>query len=135
MQDTTSLKSKERELLELAMKHVKERYQTERTSIAAVLLTKSGKIFTGINLKYQARGVSMCAARIALFSALDAGETEFSTLVEVKYFPETDSYEIMNSCGECRQVFLYCEPFDEIVSYEGKTHKVNTRELLPYSYA
>lgn len=134
MQDISHLGKKDHELIELAKKRIKKMYQTDRTSIAAVLLTKSGKVFTGINLKYQTRGISMCAARVAFYSALDAGETEFSTLVEVKYFPETDSYEIMNSCGECRQVFLYYSAFNEIIVDEGVAKKVSTDKLLPYCY-
>lgn len=134
MQDLSSLSKQDQELVEMGKQHIKSRYQVDRTSIAAVLRTQSGKIFTGINLKYQARGVSMCAARVALFTAIDTGETEFSILVEVKYFPETDSYEILSSCGECRQVFLSYAPFKEIVPSGSGVKKVEVSELLPYSY-
>ncbi len=134
MQDISDLQPKDIELLERAKNHIKKMCQKDRTSIAAVLLGTSGKIFTGVNVKYQAHSVSMCAARVALFTAIDAGEVSFSTLVEVKYFPETDEYEIVNNCGECRQVFLYYNPFDIVITDQGKARKVSTAELLPYSY-
>jgi cytidine deaminase len=134
MQDISLLEAKDIELIERAKDHVKKMYQESRTSIAAVLLSTNGKVFTGVNLKYQTRSVSMCAGRVALFKALDEGETTFSTLVEVKYFPETDTFEIMNTCGECRQVFLYYKPFDAVVIDQGKAKKVSTGELLPYHY-
>jgi len=134
MQNLTSLKKNDLDLIEKAKKHIKKMYQVDRTSIAAVLQTKNGNIFTGVNLKYQARGVSMCGARVAMFSALDAGQEEFSTLVEVKFFPETDEYQIVNNCGECRQVFLYYPPFDVILDDQSRIRKISTKELLPFSY-
>lgn len=135
MQDTSALSAEDKELLQIAMKHAKATYQIDRSSIGAALRTKSGKIYTGRNLKFQTRGISMCAARVAMYKALDDGEEEFSTLGEVKYFQETDSYEIMNSCGECRQLFLYYPEFQEILAHQGKAILVNTHQLLPYSYA
>lgn len=134
MQDTSQLQPKDIDLIECAKEHAKKMYQENRTSIAAVLLSSSGEVFTGVNLKYQTRNVSMCAARVALFKAIDEGEISFSTLVEVKYFPETESFELVNNCGECRQVFLYYSPFDVVVVDQGKAKKVSTLELLPYSY-
>jgi len=134
MQNITLLKPKDAELIEQAKTHIKKMYKVDRTSIAAVLLSKSGTVFTGVNVKFQTRGVSMCAARVAFFKALDEGECSFSTLVEVKYFPETGAFEVVNNCGECRQVFLYYDAFDVLVAHQDKVIKVSTTELLPYSY-
>jgi len=134
MQDISQLEPKYIDLIEQAKTHAKKMYQENRTSIAAVLLSKSGKVFTGVNLKFQTRNVSMCGARVALFKAIDEGEFSFSTLVEVKYFPETDNFEIVNNCGECRQVFMYYDSFDVLVADKDKVKKVTTLDLLPYSY-
>jgi len=134
MQDISLLKPEDIDLIERAKAHIKKMYKVDRTSIAAVLLSKSGKVFTGVNLKFQTRGVSMCAARVAFFKAIDEGESSFSTLVEVKYFPETDAFEIMNNCGECRQVFLYYDAFDVLVADQDQVKRVSTAELLPYCY-
>jgi cytidine deaminase len=134
MQDISSLSPADQELVEIAKKHAKERWLEKRSSFGAALRARSGQVYTGINLKYQAKGCSMCAARVAIFKAVDEGVQDFDTLVEVKYEPEDDSYTIMNSCGECRQVFTYYAPFEEIVDDNGTLKKVSVSELLPYSY-
>jgi cytidine deaminase len=132
MQDTSKLSKKDFQLVEAAKKHIREMFNDELTTIAGALITKSGKIYTGINLKYRARNVSMCAERIALYQALNEKEIP-DTVVGVKYFPETDSYEIQNSCGECRQVYLYND-LKVITDVDGNAQVVDIKELLPYSY-
>lgn len=132
MQDTSKLSKKDIQLVEVAKKHIKEMFDDERTTIAGALRTRSGKIYTGINLKYRTRNVSMCAERIALYQALNEKEIP-DTIVGVKYFPENDSYEIQNSCGECRQVYLY-NNLKVLTDVGGKVQVIDIKELLPYSY-
>lgn len=40
--------------------------------------------------------MNFCAERVAIAKALEAGETEFNTVVTVKYFPESVTYEVVN---------------------------------------
>ncbi|MCL5091139.1 MAG: cytidine deaminase [Patescibacteria group bacterium] len=128
------LNQEDLKLIKMAKKIVKLRYDKDLTSIGAALRTKSGKIFTGINLKYHVRNVSMCAERIAIFKALEAGEREFDTIVGVKYFPETDTYKVITACGECRQVEAQHAPLKTIIEVEGKLVVIDIEDLLPYSF-
>jgi hypothetical protein len=58
MQDKTALEPQDIELIKIAGDHAKERFQQDFISIDGALRTKSGKIYTGINLKYRVRNTS-----------------------------------------------------------------------------
>ncbi|HEY1836001.1 MAG TPA: hypothetical protein VGG13_04235 [Candidatus Saccharimonadales bacterium] len=121
------------ELLREAKRHIKQRH-SETTTIGAAVRTKAGKIYTGINLKYRTRNTSTCAAITALHNALNDGETAFDTIVEVKYFPESDTYEIVNACGLCRQLFAYNTPLNVIINTGTSLEIKSSETLLPYSF-
>lgn len=129
-----SLSAADQELIRLASEHAKARFTEYFISIASALRTKSGKIYTGINLKYGVRNVSACAETMAIHSALNDGETEFDTIVGVKYFPDTGSFEVVNGCGLCRQLFCYNEPLKIIVDNQGTLGVQSAEELLPLPF-
>jgi cytidine deaminase len=129
----TNLSAQDHQLIEQAKQHIKSHFKEGLHSIAAIVLCKSGNTYTGLNFKYRTRGISMCAERIALFKAIEAGE-ELETMVGVKYEAKTDEYEIMNTCGECRQVELYHKPLNCIINDHGKLKKIPIEELLPFSF-
>lgn len=134
MQDKSKLGQVEVELIRIAGQHAKERFKEDFISIAGALRTKSGKIYTGINLKYRVRNASTCGEAMAIYAALNDGETEFDIVVGVKYFPETDSFEVVNGCGWCRQLFSYNTPLNVIVDNEGKLEIVKAEQLMPYAF-
>src|SRR5690625_8037888 len=51
--------------------------------VGAALRTKAGTIYTGCNIENAAYPVSCCAARVAIFKALSAGERDFSEMLVV----------------------------------------------------
>ena len=65
--------------------------------VGAALRTKSGRVFTGINVENAAYPTSMCAERTAVFKAVSEGEREFDAIAVV-----TDNGG--SPCGSCRQV-------------------------------
>jgi cytidine deaminase len=65
--------------------------------VGAALRTKSGKLFTGVNVENAAYPTTMCAERTAVFTAVTAGEREFEVIAVV-----TDNGG--SPCGSCRQV-------------------------------
>jgi cytidine deaminase len=98
--------------------------------VGAALLTKSGKIFTGANVENAAYGVTICAERSAVFSAVSAGEREFSAIAVA-------THNGGSPCGSCRQVLsefgLDIEVFQ--VDDKGKIIQKNTvRSLLPGAF-
>lgn len=134
MQNIKSLSEEDQKLIDIAGSHAKERFKKDFISIAGALRTKGGKIYTGINLKYRVRNTSTCGETMAIYNALNDGETEFDTVVGVKYFPETDSFEVVNGCGWCRQLYSYNAPLKIIVDNNGKLEVREAEDLLPLSF-
>jgi cytidine deaminase len=128
------LSAKQRGLLEAAKQHAKLHYKKNITSMSAILLTKKGNKYSGINVKYKNIWKCICAERVAIAKAVEAGDTEFDSIVTVKYFPETDSYEVINMCGECRQIAICHKPFSAIVINNKKVKAVPVEDVFPYPY-
>ena len=98
--------------------------------VGAALRTKTGRIFTGVNVENAAYPQTMCAERVAVFKAVSEGETEFELISVV-----TDNGG--SPCGGCRQVLAEFG-LDTIVLMadgNGKLIKEMTvRELLPEAF-
>lgn len=98
--------------------------------VGAALLTTSGKIFTGANVENAAYGVTMCAERSAVFSAVSAGERDFVTIAVA-------THNGGSPCGSCRQVLSeFGLDIDVLqVDDQGKLIQQNTlRDLLPGAF-
>ena len=98
--------------------------------VGAALRTKTGRIFTGVNIENAAYPQTMCAERVAVFKAVSEGEKEFELISVV-----TDNGG--SPCGGCRQVLAEFG-LDTIVLMadgNGKLIKEMTvRELLPEAF-
>ena len=66
-------------------------------AVGSSLRTKSGRIFTGVNVENAAYPQTMCAERVAMFKAVSEGEKDFEVITVV-----TDNGG--SPCGGCRQV-------------------------------
>ncbi len=134
MQNLKNLSKEDIQLIEIAGQHAKKLYKKDVISIGAALRSKSGKIFTGINLKYHVRNTSMCGEMLAIYKALDEGETELDTIVGVRYAPETDLFSVVNGCGKCRQLFCQNTPLKVIINNKGVLEVKQAEELLPFAF-
>ena len=96
--------------------------------VGAALRTKTGEVFTGANVENISFGLTMCAERVALGAAVQAGFAEFEELALV-----TDSIEPVVPCGACRQVLAEFRPDLRIVSgtVSGATAEFDLATLLP----
>jgi cytidine deaminase len=65
--------------------------------VGAALRTKSGRIFTGVNVENAAYPTTMCAERVAIYKAISEGEREFEVIAVV-------TANGGSPCGGCRQV-------------------------------
>jgi cytidine deaminase len=99
-------------------------------SVGASLRTKTGKIYTGVNVENAAYPQTMCAERVAIFKAVSEGEKEFEVISVV-----TDNGG--SPCGGCRQVMAEFG-LDTVVLMadgNGKLVKETTvKELLPEAF-
>jgi cytidine deaminase len=101
-----------------------------RYAVGAALRTRSGRIFTGVNVENAAYPQTMCAERVAIFKAVSEGEKDFEIISVV-----TDNGG--SPCGGCRQVMAEFG-LDTIVLMadgSGKLVKETTvKELLPEAF-
>jgi cytidine deaminase len=98
--------------------------------VGAALRTKSGRLYTGVNVENAAYPHTMCAERVAIFKAVSEGETEFEVIAVV-------TNNGGSPCGGCRQVLAEfgLDTIVLIANGEGKLHKVVTvEELLPEAF-
>ncbi len=104
--------------------------QYSNYKVGAALLASSGKIYAGANFENAAYGAGTCAERVALGTALSAGERKF---IAICVCGADDS---ISPCGICRQAL--CE-FGDItvisVGADGDAARVTTLgTLLPDSF-
>ena len=107
-------------------------------SVGAALLTKDGKLYHGCNVENSAYGPTNCAERTAFFTAVCAGEREFSKIAIVGGMDDTDGSKPCAPCGVCRQVMSeFCNPKEfKIVLANGDAEPLEYTliELLPLGF-
>jgi len=98
--------------------------------VGAALRTKSGKLFTGVNVENAAYPTTICAERTAIFTAVTAGEREFEVIAVV-----TDNGG--TPCGSCRQVLAEfgLDTVVLIANGDGKlVQETTVGDLLPGAF-
>ena len=105
-------------------------------SVGAALLTKDGKIYTGANIENASFTPTVCAERVALFTAVHAGETEFEAIAVVGGPSGRAAEKLFTPCGVCRQVLSeFCKPDTRvIIATEAETLVTTLGELMPHGF-
>lgn len=105
-------------------------------AVGAALLTADGEIYTGANIESSSYTPTVCAERVAFFTAVHAGVKDFSAIAIVGGKARTDVSAFCAPCGVCRQVMAeFCDKDFIIVLFDGTTAKTYTLgELLPESF-
>jgi cytidine deaminase len=99
-------------------------------AVGSALRTKTGRIFTGVNVENAAYPQTMCAERIAIFKAVSEGEKEFEVISVV-----TDNGG--SPCGGCRQVLAEFGLETIVLMADGQGNLVKettVKELLPDAF-
>jgi len=99
-----------------------------RFAVGAAVQCKSGAIFVGSNIENISCGLTICAERVAMCSAVAAGEREFAAIAVV-----ADTIQPIVPCGACRQFLAEFAPDLIIVSATLHGHQKieNLSVLLP----
>jgi len=120
------------QLIETAKKARLNSYSPySKISVGAALLTEEGKIFTGTNIENVSIGLTICAERVAIYSAVNAGYRKFKMIAIVG---DTDGP--CTPCGLCRQVMTEFSPEMIVVMGNLKNEIMikKAKELIPYAF-
>jgi cytidine deaminase len=100
--------------------------------VGAALLTSQGKVYTGCNVENASYGLTMCAERTAIFTAVAAegGRMEIAAIAVC-----TDSDQACAPCGACRQVIFQFGP-QAVVLFRGGSGQQESliAHLLPEGF-
>lgn len=101
-----------------------------RFHVGAAVLCSDGSVVDGCNVENASFGLSICAERVALFSAVVQGlqpqELAVSCIDAVADGPDN----LRMPCGACRQVMLELLPVDALIHIDGVGSR-RLAELLP----
>jgi cytidine deaminase len=124
-------------LYKTAHELIKSRYTPRKHVIAATVVGGSGKLYSAVNLDSHLRRAAVCAEGAAIAIAMSAGEEKITSLLALRYNPETDTSWVVSPCGVCRELILdYGEAATIYVPNENGEPKIETAAgLLPDRYA
>ena len=102
--------------------------------VGAALLTKDGEIITGCNVENASYGLTICAERNAVFSAVARKSKKIQAVAIV-----ADGDPMPYPCGACRQVLSeFCGPDTPVYIASIKKPKeiksLTMGELLPHAF-
>jgi cytidine deaminase len=100
--------------------------------VGAAILLSNGKIFSGCNVENASYGMTNCAERTAIFSAV----AQCGPKIEVRAVAVANEQSVPCSpCGACRQVIYEFGP-DATIFFRGKTgpQQAHITELLPEGF-
>ena len=111
----------------LAQRRAKSPYS--HYAVGAALLTEENTVILGCNIESKAYPTTLCAERVAIFSALAQGHQKFQALALVTHdgaFP----------CGSCRQIIHeYLKDIPIYISNGSNQYITHTiSDLLPYPF-
>ena len=112
------------------MKNAHAPYSNFRVG-AAILLT-NGKIFTGCNVENASYGMTNCAERTAIFSAV----ASLGPKIEIRAVAVANAQGVACSpCGACRQVIYEFGP-EATIYFQGANgpKQAHIAELLPEGF-
>tara|TARA_B100000029_G_scaffold326621_1_gene319071 strand:- start:660 stop:1031 length:372 start_codon:yes stop_codon:yes gene_type:complete len=111
-----------------ARKFAKAKYSNYK--VGAAILCENGEIIYGCNVESKAYPTTMCAERVAIFSAISQGITNFKSIAVV-------TKDGAAPCGGCRQVmFEYAGDIPVIIGdLNGIQQCINLSDLLPLPFA
>src|SRR5437773_82943 len=119
----------ENQLIDAAFRAMKNSHSPHsKFKVGAALLTKSGKIYPGTNVEFDAYTLTVCAERAALFNGISNGDKSFISIAIT-----TSSVKFKFPCGLCRQALVEFNPDMEIIliNRNKKAKRFILKELIP----
>jgi cytidine deaminase len=133
MRKTTPSADVQAKLLQSARKVMKNAHAPySKFRVGAAVLLSNGKIFSGCNVENASYGMTNCAERTAIFSAV----AQYGPAIEIRAVSVVNDQGVPCSpCGACRQVIYEFGP-DATIFFEGKQgpKQAHISELLPEGF-
>ncbi len=99
--------------------------------VAAAVLDNRGEVFTGVNIENVSFGLTICAERSAVFTAIGSGAKHIKALLI------TSSHGAIPPCGACRQVLAEFASSDMpvfLADGSGIVEETTIGTLLPKAF-
>jgi cytidine deaminase len=135
----STLTDLDRELIAAASEVITRRYRNDWQEVGAALRTRSGQVFTGVNLDAYLGRMAVCAEAVAIGKVItDHGALGIETIVAVRHPPPDEpdqTLAVVSPCGACRElIWDYDNNARIIVPGNGGPTAVAIGELLPNKY-
>jgi len=118
------------EKAQLAYHHAYAPYSNFK--VGAALVAEDGDIFTGCNVENASYGLTVCAERNCISTAVGQGVRKVKALVVF-----TPQKELTSPCGACRQViaeFMDQDAMIGLVNHLGERKQWRVSDLLPDAF-
>jgi len=126
-----------RDMLELAKSVLPNAYAPySGFRVASVVRAGSGRLYAGVNVENSSYGLTVCAERVAVFSAVTNGER----LIREVLVLAGDSDDPVFPCGACLQVLAEFSPpggalvVHAVSARSGRYERAFLRDLLPRAF-
>jgi cytidine deaminase len=134
------LSKADRELIAAATAAIEQRYRDDWQEVGAALRTRSGEIFTGINLDAYLGRMAVCAEAVALGRAfVELGDAGIDMIVAVRHPAPREknrTVAVVSPCGACRELIFDYDPKARVIVPNGKAPAVvPIGDLLPNKYS
>ena len=121
-----------RELYEKAQDMINKAYAPfSKFKVGAALLSKDGRVFTGVNVENSSLGGTICAERTAFVKAISEGVREFQAIAVVS------GEGAVWPCGICRQFMKeFCDDESKIITGDNADSLdiMTMNEILPKGF-
>jgi cytidine deaminase len=126
------MKLTDKELTQLALAAAQQSHSPYSHFRVGAALIADDEVFFGTNIENRSYGVTVCAERTAVFTAVAAGKTHFERLAVA-----SPKAEFITPCGLCRQVLSeFCDDLKILlVNSEGQVQKTTLKKLYPRPFA
>ncbi|MDA3793201.1 MAG: cytidine deaminase [Elusimicrobia bacterium] len=119
-----------KKLIETAKKYRERAYAPySNFKVGAALLADNGKVYGGCNVENSSYGLTICAERAAIASAVSEGMKKIEKIAIV-----TSGKEVSKPCGACRQVIIEFGRNAQVLCCDTMNNcdSSTAEELLPY---
>lgn len=128
--------TQQRSLLEAAQKVSERAYAPfSKFFVGAAILTSDGKVYVGCNVENSSYGMTNCAERTAIFTAIADGAGEGKLDIKAVAVVNRDGVPCA-PCGACRQVIYEFGPKAVVIyrSSQGNIAQTPITDLLPEGF-